>query len=154
FFAKTHLEVEGERLHNRFYVDPKLGHELIASVYRERSRSDVAEGTLDDYGYIYMVHHLAEARTAPLKDIEAVLTPNFLRAKVKRLGRERYALDDLRIAVKAAAGVQDALRSVMWAWVYVGYRDRIATKLLPDAIALLVYLGLTDAVRDGIYALD
>lgn len=147
FLARPWLSVEGRKLRNPFHLPEPSGHRRIVAAYGSEP--------LDEYGLRHLSFHVSKAsKTTAADDLHHLLTPAFLRAKISRLGSERSVLDDLRIALLTTKDSGDPIRTLAWAWVYVGFRDRIATWLAAETIPLFVYSGLTERVRDGIEALD
>jgi hypothetical protein len=149
---KTGTDIETKDL----YHDPQRWHRQIVASYQEGASSwdRVDWHRVDTYGLRYLVPHVVASERNVLSELSALISPLFVREKRDRFGGLASVLDDIRAALGAAQWAEDLMAMFAWAWLYVGFRDRIAQSVPPDALSLYVRSGKTDQAVALINTLD
>ncbi|WNM59726.1 hypothetical protein [Candidatus Nitrospira allomarina] len=101
---------------------------------------------VDDYVLDFLIHHLFEAYSSIDDELTGLLNSGFLPSKLKR--RDIIAiLDDLRIALNGSKVLASPTLLMELAWLFVGFRDRLAQQIAPSLIPIYVKLGQVDRAR-------
>ena len=149
---KTRANIETKDL----YQDPQRRHRQIVTSYHKGTASwdRVNWQRENTYGLRYLTQHVVASETSVLSELSAIISAPFVREKRDRTGGLAPVLDDIQAALGAAQQVEDLMATFVWAWIYVGLRDRIAQSMPPDALTLYVRSGKTDQAIALIDTLD
>lgn len=137
-----------------FWIDLAQVHERIVMHYRSKGRTwdGVNWKQVDDYGLLYLAHHLYALREqdAFRSQLHELICQPFMAVKRERTGSHRAFAADVALAIVAAAAEtsRDAMvHLVRDVFVYVTLSS-LATQVPPELLGVLVQLGQLERAEE------